>query len=143
MPPKYHFILSFFAAFIMLFFGVNFLFCLLFFLSSFFIDFDHYLHYIFKKKSFNLSNAYHYHKNYLAKELERRNQKSILMVFHTIEFMFLILILSTFLKIIWPIFLGCLFHIVIDIIHELTMKHKKYKRVYSLIFYAIKTKRIS
>jgi len=139
MLPKFHLIISFVISFILLILGVDPIFCLLFFLAGFLIDFDHYVYYVKKKKDISLINAYYYHKNYLDKELERKNQKSILMVLHTIEFLIILLILSIFFKIIWPIFLGCLSHILTDFIYRLSIKNKKYKQVYSIIFYAKKT----
>ena len=47
------------------------------FLSSFLIDFDHYLWYVFKKKDFSLKNAYYYLKDF-------EKDKAHLMVFHSI-----------------------------------------------------------
>ncbi len=138
MLPKFHLIISFLASFIMLIFGINYLFCLLFFLSAFLIDFDHYLYYIIKKRDLSLINAYKYCKYILKKELEKTNQKQILMIFHTAEFFIILLILSLFLDFFLPIFLGCLFHEFTDLVYETTQKDKKYKRAFSLIYYALK-----
>jgi uncharacterized protein YqhQ len=124
----------------MLIFGINPIFCLLFFLSAFLIDVDHYFYYVKEKNDLNLRNAYYYHKNYLVKELRRRNQKEVLMVFHTIEFFILLFVLSILFSFMLPVFLGSLFHEVTDLIYDLTLKEKKYKRAFSLIYYAIKNK---
>ena len=142
MLPKYHFIFSFLISFLLLIFGLDSIFCLLFFLSGFLIDVDHYIYYVQEKKDFNLRNAYYYNKNYLGQDLKRKNQTHLVYIFHTVEFLFILLILSFFIEFFWPILAGCLFHLAIDFIDSLSSKHKKYKRVYSLIFYATKKQRI-
>jgi hypothetical protein len=142
MLPKYHFILSFILSFLLLIFNVNPIFCLLFFLSGFLIDTDHFIYYVQKKKDFNLRNAYYYNKNYLEQDLKRKNQTRLVYIFHTVEFLIILFVLSLFSELLWSVLLGCLFHILTDFISEISSKHKKYKRVYSLIFYAAEKKRI-
>jgi len=107
----------------------------IFFLASFGFDIDHYIYYIFKKKSFNLPKAYIYFRKDLNKKL-KNNQKPIrlLFIFHTIEFLFVIFLLALILEIFQWVFLGFLFHMVIDWIYLLIKKdNKKYKRAFSLI----------
>lgn len=138
MLPKYHFIFSFLVSFLLLIFDVDPLFCLLFFLAGFLIDADHFIYYIKEKKDFNLRNAYYYHKNYFEQDLKRKNQTHMLFIFHTVEAMIVLLVVSLFFDFFWSILAGCLFHILIDLAEQISSKHNKYKRVYSLIFYATK-----
>ena len=138
MLPKYHFIFSFLISFLLLIFNVSPIFCLLFFLSGFLIDADHFIYYVKEKKDFNLRNAYYYHKNYLEKDLKRKNKESIVLIFHTAEFILLLLILSFIFWFFLPIFLGCLFHLLTDIASGFFSKHKKYKQIYSLLYYTLK-----
>lgn len=60
----------------------------LIFLSSILIDFDHYLWTIKRKKYFNLKEVYLWNKNL------PKNHKPITHIFHTIEFIIFIAILS-------------------------------------------------
>jgi len=84
----------------------------LIFFSSVFIDTDHYLWYVIQKKDFNLKKAFYFFKNL-------KKHPPYLMIFHTLEFFLLILILSFFWKSFFYVFLGMLFHVSLDIIYEI------------------------
>lgn len=137
MLPKYHIIFSIILTIILYLLNFDFLFILLFFLASILIDIDHYFFYIIKKKNFNLGKTYKYFR-YELNRARIKKPKTLLFIFHTIEFFLLLLILSLFLNFFWPIFFGCLFHDVIDIICGLFQKHKKYIKAPSLIWYITK-----
>ncbi|MEM4152963.1 MAG: hypothetical protein QXK80_02505 [Candidatus Pacearchaeota archaeon] len=111
----------------------------LFFVAAFFIDVDHYFYFVYKKKSFNLMKAYNYFYN-LNKFLKKERKKvELLMIFHTIEVFILTFILSiVFFNIFFPLFLGLTIHYFLDFLALLTHKEKRYKRVFSLIYYIIK-----
>ena len=103
-----HVILGFlFSLVIYPFIGYN---SLIVFLSSFLIDFDHYLYYFYKTGSLNLWKAVDY---FLKKE------RRVIMIFHTTEFLTLIFILSFFWYWFIYILLGISFHLVLDIYHSL------------------------
>ncbi len=140
MLPIVHIIISAIFSFLALFFYNDYLFWALFFLSAVLIDFDHYLYYVYKKRDLSLPRAYEYHKYILEIELDKGGQKEILMIFHTIEFFIVLLILSILFSFLWPIFFGCLFHEAIDLGYGTTQKDKKYKRAFSLIHYVIKSR---
>lgn len=137
MLPKYHIILSIIVAIILYFFNLDFLSIILFFLAALLIDIDHYILYITTKKSFNFSKAYKYFKYELGKK-KLKKPKTLLLIFHTIEFFILLLVLSFFLPLFWPILFGGLFHEVVDLVHNSTIKDKKYIKAPSLILYIVK-----
>ncbi|MFB6226466.1 MAG: hypothetical protein ABEJ02_03880, partial [Candidatus Paceibacteria bacterium] len=65
MTPKWHFFLGIaFAALVWLLFSeLPFVYLVLAFFGAFFIDFDHYLNYVFNKRSFSLKKALnHFHR---------------------------------------------------------------------------------
>lgn len=107
--------------------NLNFLQITLIFLASTLIDVDHYLIYIWRKKDWNLKNAYNFH-------IKETKLISILAIFHTIEFHILILILS----ITWTWFLfiliGMIFHCIFDIV---SMYLNDEKRIFCFISYLI------
>jgi len=112
-----HVIISFLVALVIYpFFG---LYSIIFFLSGFLIDFDHCIEYSISKKDLNPFNAYkhnmdRYRKNKKIIQKGEWNDKIYLHIFHTLEFILLLGILSFFSKIIFFVFLGVLFHTLLD-----------------------------
>ncbi len=102
---------------------------ILIFLASVFIDVDHYLWYINRKKEFSLKKAFYFHKNLPI------NHKPVMHIFHNIEFLAIISILSYFYNIFLFILIGILFHLILDLIAMLHEKH--IGREFSLIRYII------
>ena len=130
MYPRYHILLGLlFSLTIYLLFPITIIQASLLFLSSFLIDVDHYLFYIWRKKDFSLKNAYNYHIQ-LGK-INPKNKKPAMMIFHTAEFIILLAILSYFIPILTFILIGLLFHLILDMFHHLTSKE------YFLIKYLI------
>ena len=78
-----------------------------FWLGAVFVDFDHYIWYVIRKRDFSLKNAYIYGKKITEEE-------SYLHIFHTVEFLILISIWALYSKLIFMIVLGLAFHMVID-----------------------------
>ena len=109
MLPKAHIFYGAIFSIILYLIGLSPFNSILIFLSSFLIDFDHYLWYVLKKKDFNLKKAF-----YFLKEMEKK--KPMMMVFHTFEFILLILILSFFFNPFLFILMGMLFHSLLDLI---------------------------
>jgi len=93
----------------------------LIFLSSFLIDFDHYLASLIKTKKWKLSDSFRYHKKQLAKENKEiargLKRKGDFHLFHTIEFHILIGIMGIFFRPFLYIFMGMMFHTLLDIIY--------------------------
>ncbi len=150
MLPKFHILFGFLASLIFYFFfpeiPLNLI--VLFFISSFIFDVDHYIYFIFTKRSFNFFKAYKYFR-YDLREIAIRNKikkiNYLILPFHLIEFILLLGIFSFYFISIKFIFLGLIFHMFIDWIYDLRLdkKDKKYKRVFSIIYYAITNKRSS
>ena len=61
MLPKYHFLINFFISLPLLFI-VPWQYVLIFFFASFMIDIDHYLYYVFEKKTINPFKSYRWFK---------------------------------------------------------------------------------
>lgn len=150
MLPKFHILIGFILSILLhLFFPhIPILHLLIFFLSSFLFDVDHYIYFIFTKKSFNLFKSYKYFR-YDLREIAIKNKikktKYLLLPFHLIEFLLIIFVFSIFIQFFRFIFLGIVSHIIVDWIYDLTLdkKDKKYKRVFSLLYYVISNKRSS
>ena len=102
---------------------------LLIFASAILIDFDHYMTYVIKFKDFNIRKAYWYFRN-ISKY---KDNKKILLLFHTWEFLAALLIAGFFYQIIWYIFLGFFTHILEDL-YDYYTKNKVYRRRLSLFF---------
>lgn len=105
------------------------------FLSAFLIDFDHYITSSFKLKTLSLSKIFQYHKE--MGKLEAKQVKNGIKVkgdfhlFHTVEFHLIILALSLLNKHFFFIFIGMLFHSIIDVFSLISRK-VFYRRQYFL-----------
>jgi len=141
MMPKHHVVLG--AGFALLI-------CLIFpkvpqydyllvFLASFLIDFDHYIIAALKLKSFNLKKAYNYNllqgKKLLEARKKGKREKGDLFIFHTVEFMAIVLILGLYWNPFLYVLLGMIFHVILDIIY-LEKKEMLYTREFSFIHWA-------
>ena len=121
MLPRWHIFLGalFTLAIWMPFPSINPLFPILVFLSSFLIDFDHYLASVNKTGKLSLKNSFEYHRK--AGIQERREhklgirKKSDFHLFHTIEFHILIGLIGIFIAPFFFIFLGMIFHSMLDL----------------------------
>jgi len=110
-------------------------------LASFLIDIDHWFIYILKKKDLSVNNAYAWfvekEEKYMKLPLNKRKQfKKPLMIFHGIEFIILLLILSLASKIFIFIIIGVLFHLFcdyIDLIREKEPLYLKLSQIYTYI----------
>lgn len=145
MLPKIHAILGLIFSFLMYFMlNATILEALLIFFASFLIDFDHYLWYIYRKKSFNLKNAYSWFKEKRKKwlvlsEKEREKYKRPYLIFHSIEFWIILFILGYLNQIFFYLLLGILFHIILDYIETIYIRDKLYPKL-SLIWVYTKNK---
>ena len=94
-------------------------------LSSVLIDVDHYLYYVYKKKDWNLKNAYNWFiKNankFLSFPKKQRNNFYIGFYFlHGIEILLILLLLTIFSRYFFFIFIGFSFHLLFDIVYSTT-----------------------
>lgn len=130
MMPKYHIFFGAIFSAILFFSGISFLNSFLFFLASVFIDVDHNIFYVYRKKDWNFKNAYRFYKKLPLKH------KPVVHIFHTIEFIILILVLSYLWSSFIFIFLGIVLHSIIDIIIMLYEK-RIIGREFSLLRYLL------
>ncbi len=113
----------------------NITFTILFFLSAIVIDIDHYFLYIYLVKDFNIFKAYNLINDIrLGRRYDVHGGKYPV-VFHSIEFMIIIFLISLVFPIAIPITLGCYFHILIDL---MTINPERFKNIYSLTSYVYK-----
>lgn len=142
MFPKDHVILGLlFSILVYLLFPVmGFLGFSLIFLSSIFIDVDHYLIYAVKKKDFSLERAYSWFEgmeNKIVKYESKNPSKKVkapFCVLHTFEFLTFMVLLSYFFYPLFFILIGFLFHSFLDFI-SLNKKGLLRIREFSLFLY--------
>ena len=123
MLPKVHIITgAIFALLIWIIFpSVGWLNALIIFLSSFLIDVDHYLYYLYKQKDHSLKKAYRWfiekkERWFRLSKKQREKETSTIIIFHGIEF-FIVLVLLIFLnKIFFFVLLGISLHMILDFI---------------------------
>ena len=122
MIPKYHIIFgAILSLIIYLLFPITLFQTTIIFLSSFLIDFDHYLYYFLKTKDASLKNAKNYFlklkKNFLSlSPKKRKDYKRPILVFHGIEFWIFLIFLSYLNKIFLFVLIGVMFHMFFDFI---------------------------
>ena len=107
MLPKYHVYFGLLASIAVYFISgsIN---ALIFFFASVFIDTDHYMAFVFKEKNWSLKKSYYYWK-------DEHYPYDELMVFHTIEIWFLLLIIGLTIKPVLFLLAGMLYHELFDI----------------------------
>ena len=103
---------------------------LIVFLSGFLFDVDHYLYYLVKKKDWSLKNAYLY--SFPGTSVYEKHRDA-LHIFHTWEFWSLLLIGVLFSKIFLFVFLGLVFHMLLDGIDLIRTGEGLRVRAWSLI----------
>ena len=127
MLPKYHILLGFIFSLILylIFPFIGFLGFFIIFFSSFLIDVDHYLYYIFKKKDLNLKKAYKYFFEKRKKIISSTKfvndvPNPAMYFFHGIEILLVLFILGIFIsKNFLFIFIGFSFHLFLDILEQI------------------------
>lgn len=147
MLPKYHIVLGFiFASFLFFIFPeINLLGFFIIFFSSFLIDVDHYLYYVFTKRDISLKNAYGFFIKKRRKTLKLSKEKRIklntnFLIFHKIEFILFMFLLGSFIsKLFLFVFLGMIFHLFLDIIWRI--KHRVKVKGISLVYDFIKLRK--
>jgi hypothetical protein len=141
MLPSRHIIYGFlFSILIGLLFNFNIFQIALIFLSSFLIDFDHYLWYVSKKRDFNPIDSIKWFKKKREDWInlpiaKRKNYRGGIYLFHGIEFCTLIFFLGFFNNIFFFILIGILFHMTLDLLELLYLRKPLYPKlsiIYSL-----------
>lgn len=147
MLPKWHILFgAIFSAFLYLL-GFSLASLIIFFLASFLIDVDHYLYYVYRKKDLSLKRAFNWYiymeKKYFAMPKNSRSKYWYgFCIFHGIEPIILIFLLSAFYKPLAFIALGFLFHISLDIIQKIRENTQplEVSSIIYKIFYNLKRK---
>lgn len=93
------------------------------FLSSILIDVDHYIFYIYHNKDFNLRKAYNHfiqHKIKWKEMIKTSNYKSLpsFFIFHGLEVLLLLFVLSIFFRPAYFVFVGFSFHLFLDLTEQ-------------------------
>jgi len=134
MIPTFHVLFGLIFSAILYFFNIPLSFILIIFAASVLIDFDHYLFYVVLKKDINPIKAV---KWFFTEGKKYENKKkyrfAFLQIFHTIDFFLLLAILSFFSKIALLIFIGCIFHMCVDLIEHIVTR-QVYLKVPSFFF---------
>ncbi len=147
MLPRFHFFagLIFSIILFLIFPSVTLLGAVIIFLSSFLIDFDHYVAYVFIKKDLSLKRAYKWfvkkRKKFLKLSRKERNQRKHIVCFlHGIEPLILVFFLGYFVhSLFYYVFIGFAFHILSDAFYDLQHWDRFHKL--SIIYDFIKLKK--
>ena len=114
MYPIYHFIFTVLAS--LLLWPILGWKLALFWLGSFFVDVDHYIWEVFKSKDISFMKAYRRCKN----KSKGSRFSFDFHVFHLVEFWILMLVWGMFSELGFVIFLGLIFHMVLDFIDAIS-----------------------
>ncbi len=134
MVPKIHILIGgLVSVLIVYFFNVSIFGGLLIFLSSFLIDFDHYVYYVFKEKDLNPFNSVKWFfrkrdKWFKLSVLERKGYKRGIFIFHGIEFLLLLFLVSWFYPVFYYVIFGILIHIFLDYVEILHLNEPLYSK---------------
>ena len=139
MYPKNHIIINLIIGLILLIF-INPIYVLIIFLASILIDVDHYIYYIFKKKRFSLKSAYNWYviekqKFHDLSLKEKKKHRYFIFIFHGIESIIILLIISLFIPSFIFIALGFTIHLIEDFLIALKFKYMKRKLFLSQAIY--------
>jgi hypothetical protein len=148
MKPKFHLLIGlFFSVLIYFVFKLEIPEALVLFFSSwFFIDLDHYFRYIIRKRDFCFIKFLRSSKescemwNEIKKE-DKKLYKKPIFVFHGVEFLILILLLSFFWNIFLWVFIGFLIHLISDLFYLLIIREDPLHKI-SPILTHIKNKKL-
>jgi len=134
MIPRYHFIFGLIPAILLAF--AEPLYGMLFLMGAFLIDFDHYLIYVLAFRDLSLSRAIRF---FESKVLEFNKAKDIkfFLPLHNIEAFLGILVISSYIPLLYFVFFGMVFHYVLDLCYDYA-KFGKFIREFSVIQYILR-----
>ncbi len=118
MLPKHHIAAGFFFALLVhlwIFPSVTLFGAVIIFLSTVLVDVDHYMIYLYRKKDFSLKGAYHYFIDMSNKLCASKKHRGPLLIFHTVEFLILLIALSFYHWYFSLIIVGIVFHMALDL----------------------------
>ena len=148
MLPIKHLIFGtiFSTIFLLIFPQIGFLGFFIIILSTVLIDLDHYLYYVYKKKDWNIKNAYNWvletgKKFYSLSKIERDKFYMGIYLLHGVEILCILFTLGIFIsKYFLFIFIGFSFHLFLDVIYQI-MRKKRITKV-SLVNDFLKSKKL-
>ena len=135
MLPRWHIIFGAIFTIIIWVFSpeISFIYLSLVFLVSFLIDFDHYLVAVLRTKKLSFKNSLNYFECLGKEERQQKvKRKGPLYIFHTLEFHVLILLLGVIWLGFFYIFLGMIFHSLLDVVWMIK-NDRIYRREYLLV----------
>ncbi len=138
MLPKFHILYGAIFTLVIWFFApsISYFYLSLIFLSSFLIDFDHYIAGAIKIKSINFSKVVKYSYNLMYKQMadSKKGIKKVgdFYLFHTLEFHLFVAVLGIFFIPFFYIFIGMTFHSLLDL-YDLIKRNQMYAREYFLL----------
>jgi len=103
------------------------------------IDIDHYIHYIYRCRSFSVKGMFDFHDEIWTK---KKGNIFGLSIFHTIEFLILLFILGFWHSEFWIIGAGFFTHLLFDIVY-LFRHNVLFSRAFSYIEYFIRKRHYS
>lgn len=138
MLPKNHILINLITSLILLLFFKP-VFVLIFFLAAVLIDADHYLYYVIEEKDLSFKRAFKWFvvnrkKMYAMSREERKKHKNWFLIFHGVEVLTLLFILSQYYSIIYFVFFGFLAHLIQDMFEDIPLGVAERKL---FLFYAI------
>ncbi|NCN98895.1 hypothetical protein COU62_03990 [Candidatus Pacearchaeota archaeon CG10_big_fil_rev_8_21_14_0_10_35_219] len=128
MLPRWHIVFGFlFTAVVWLASpDLNIIYVLTLFFSTFLIDVDHYVIFVKRNKNYSLNKAFNY---FLKLKKKGDRKKDSIFIFHTVEFHILVALLSFFHIIFLFVFIGMVFHSLLDIftmIKEKSLQNREF-----------------
>lgn len=146
MMPSSHIVLGFVFAILVWFMfpSTGILGVLIIFISSFLIDFDHYLGYVIRKKDFSPIRAYVWNLSITKKAFSMpRKEKdkfyTFVCFFHGVEILVILLILGNFVsKYFFFVFIGFSFHLALDAIHSYVYDYRLDKMLLTYDYFKFK-----
>ena len=129
-----HMIINIVPSFLWYYLTGNWFYAILFFISAFAADCDHAIAIALYERTASLPKIFKILKNEFFNDVKKYEEK-LACVFHTVEFMILLGVLSFYFSFFVPILFGVMFHVLCDIV---TVAWKKNKRIFFLTFFIIK-----
>lgn len=115
--------------------GIEWYYLIIVFLSSFLIDFDHYMAAAYNSGKISLFESFKYYDIDRIKAMKEKKKgirnKGTFHLFHTVEFHFLVFILGLFFAPLFYVFIGMMFHTLLDLLY-LAVRDVLYRREFLL-----------
>lgn len=129
-----HIIIGIFPSLIWFYLSGNVLSAILFFIASIAVDLDHPISMAILDRTINPSKIFDTFKEIQFKGLKKYEER-LFCVFHTVEFIIVLAILSVYFNILVPILFGVVFHVILD---AFTVARRKNKRIFFSTFFVLK-----